>query len=88
MVQRAAPIKERGVFDRCSNCGANVLYYSDHSVRCEGCAKLYGSWIADKNYIPKKSVVPERERPREAEEGSSERRQQQQQQQQQHQRRR
>ncbi|HZW55460.1 MAG TPA: hypothetical protein VFF30_04145 [Nitrososphaerales archaeon] len=70
MVQRATPIKERGVFDKCSNCGSNVLYYSDHSVRCEGCSKLYGSWIADRNYIPKKSVVPEKERKKEGEDES------------------
>jgi len=67
LVQRATPLKERGVFDKCG-CGGNVLYYSDHSVRCERCSKLYGSWIADKNYIPKKSVVPEREKPKPEEE--------------------
>jgi hypothetical protein len=67
LVQKASPIKERGIFDKCSGCGGNVLYYSDHSVRCEGCARLYGSWIADKNYIPKKSVVPEREKRKEDE---------------------
>jgi hypothetical protein len=33
-----------GVYGKCGECGADILYYSDYGVKCSNCHKLFGTW--------------------------------------------
>ncbi|MEM3383002.1 MAG: hypothetical protein QW698_03040 [Nitrososphaerales archaeon] len=55
-------LEKKGVYGKCS-CNGEILFYSDRSVRCSSCNKLYGllySSVAEslKHRINKKCFLP------------------------------
>lgn len=55
-------LKEKGVWGTCS-CGGDLLYFSDHGIKCVDCGKLYATWFLRRRQkvMPDTSIKPSAE---------------------------